>query len=175
MTSCVASSQRKSGNYYNENKAAINELRLAYENLYGQQPLSIGFTDKSHKYFVMEVKTDTLRSIFNTAQSPDQLYGLIKKFNYDTAMLSLVAQKMKDIKCLWLSKSAFYVNEKRALVTFLSFESASSGGLFKENKYYILVFLEQPITSQDFNKRIDKGELVKINDLVYYIIGNNFR
>jgi hypothetical protein len=175
LSSCAASSKRKSGHYYNENKIAINDLRQVYEKLYDQQPLSIGFTDKSYKYYVMEVKTDTLRSIFNTNQSPEQLYGLIKKFNYDTAMLKDLSHKMKAIKCLWLSKSAFYVNKKRETVTFLSFESATSEKIFVEKKYYILVFLNHPIVSQDFNKRIEKGDLVKINDLVYYLIGNNFR
>jgi hypothetical protein len=175
--SCASSSKstRKTAKYYKENKQAISELRELYEKLYLQHPFSAGFTDKSYKYYVMEVKTDTLRYIYNTEKNKQQVYQNITKFHYDTAMLRDLTFKMKETKCLWLSKSSFYVDEKRETVTFLSFKSASSNGPFVENKYYILIFLNHPITSPDIRARIKKGELVKIEELVYFTIGTKFR
>ena len=176
LTSCMTSSKRKSEDYYRENQKVITEMRKSYDKLYQQQAFSAGFTDKSYKYYVMEVNTDTVRYIYNTEKAERaQLNATISRFQYDTAMLNDLAVKMKSIKCLWLSKASFYVAEKRETVTYLSFKSAKNGGFFVENKYYILIFLEHPITSEDIKARIKKGDLVKIDKLVYFTIGNKFR
>jgi len=54
------SPSRKSEAYFRENKTAIAELRTYFNQLYTQQPFSAGFTDKTFKYYVMQVMTDTL-------------------------------------------------------------------------------------------------------------------
>lgn len=175
LTSCMTGSKRKSVDYYEKNKEAITQIRSYYDQLYNQQPFSIGFTDKSFKYYVMEVTTDTLRYIFNTDQSEAKLFETILRFNYDTTLLKNLALEMKEIKCLWLDKSSFYVDEKKETVTFLSFKSAKVDKPFVENKYYVLVFLKQKIEHPDLKAKVKKGEIVKINDLVYFTIGNRFR
>jgi hypothetical protein len=123
----------------------------------------------------MEVRTDTVRYIYNTEKNKPQIYATVAKFQYDTAMLKELSIKMKAIKCLWLSKSSFYVNEKKETITFLSFKSTTIENPFVDNKYYILIFLDHPITSEDIRTKIKKGDLVKIDDLVYFTIGSNFR
>jgi hypothetical protein len=176
LTSCMTSSKRKSEDYYRDHQTVITEMRKSYDKLYRQQPFSAGFTDKSYKYYVMEVNTDTVRYIYNTEKAERaQLNAAISRFQYDTAILNDLALKMKSIKCPWLSKASFYVAEKRETVTYLSFKSAKNSGFFVENKYYILIFLEHPITSEDIKARIKKGDLVKIDKLVYFTIGNKFR
>ena len=123
----------------------------------------------------MEVTTDTLRYIYNTHINEQQLYETVKKFRYDTIMLKKLSNLMKSTKCLWLSKSSFYINEKRETVTYLSFKSAKTDRPFVENKYYILIFLPYPITSADIKAKINNGDLVKIDELVYFMIGNGYR
>lgn len=54
------SPERKSASYYQENKKEINELKNEYDALYRQQAFSAGFTDKTFKYYVMQIITDTL-------------------------------------------------------------------------------------------------------------------
>lgn len=175
LCSCGSSKQRKSADYYYDNKTSINEMRSIFDQLYSHQPLSVGFTDKSYKYYVMEVTTDSLRYIYNTHINEQQLYETVKKFQYDTAMLRKLSVLMNSNKCLWLSKSSFYINEKRETVTYLSFKSAKTDRPFVENKYYILIFLPYPITSADIKAKINNGDLVKIDELVYFMIGNGYR
>jgi len=170
-----ASSKRKSADYYELNKTVIHETIKLYDQLYQQQPFSAGFTDKSFKYYLLEVTTDTLRYIYNTDNNDEKFYEVIKNFQYDTAKLRELGDRMLDIKCLWLSKASFYVNEKRETVTFLSFKSKSTDRPFVENKYYILIFLPYPMDNPKINERVRKGSLIKINDLVYFAITSKFR
>jgi len=175
LLSCNASKHRKSAAYYNENKTAILELRNIYDSLYKHQPFSLGFTDKTFSYYVMEITTDTLRSIYNTERSEQQLYRAIERFRYDTSLLRKLAVKMKEIDCLWLDKATYYLNEKKDTVTFLSFNSVSIEYPFVENKYYVLLFLHHPIDTPLMKAKVKKGDLVKLDELVYFTIGNRFR
>jgi hypothetical protein len=174
-SSCAVNSPRKSTAYYEKNKVAIHELVDYYNNLYQHQPFSVGFTDKSFEYYLMEVTTDTLRYIYNTEKSEEKLFETIGRFKYDTSQLKKLAAKMKEIKCLWLDKTFFYLDEKKEIVTFLSFKSVAVDKPFVENKYYVLVFLEHKLDHPAIKARIKKGELVRVNDLVYFMIGNRFR
>jgi len=175
LASCAASSQRKSANYYHQNKQTINELKQLYEQLYLQQPFAAGFTDKSFQYYVMEVKTDTLRYIYNSEKNKEVLAKTIEKFKFDTIQLRKLAIKMKEIKSLWISKSTFFINEKRETVTFMTFKSVLTEAPFEENKYYTLLFLAEPIAGDLIKDKIKKGDLVKIEDLVYFMIGTKYR
>lgn len=175
LPGCFSASKAKSADYYRVNRAALEDLRNQYEQLYRHQPFSAGFTDKSCTYYTMEVRTDTVRYIYNTEKNSQQVAGLIERFDYDTAQLRAFGQKMKALKCLWLSKSSFFVDEKRETVTFLSFDAATGEKPFVEQKYYILIFLNHPIEHLDNKKKVKKGNLVKIDERVYYMIGNGYR
>lgn len=175
ICACTAASKRKSADYYQQNKHDIERTLTLYEDLYRHQPFSAGFSDRSFAYFLLEVNTDTLRYIYNTDNNDQKFYETIIEFQYDTAKLKELGDNIKKIKCLWLSRSSFYVNGKRETVTFLSFRSAAAERPFVENKYYILIFLPHPIKSDDIEARIKKGNLVKINDLIYFMIGTKFR
>jgi hypothetical protein len=172
---CAAGKKRKSANYYREHKSSLDSLRSLYDELYHHQAFSAGFTDKSYKYFVMEVITDTVRYIYNTEKNQPQVIEMISKFQYDKEKIRRFGELMKANECLWLSKSSFYANEKRETVTYLSFKSAATDRPFVENKYYVLIFMDHPITSTGIRQRIKDGELVKIDELVYFTIGNAYR
>ncbi len=175
LVSCAGKATRKTADYYNSNRADIERVLQLYDQLYKQQPFSAGFSDKSFRYYLLEVSTDSVRYIYNTEQNREHFYATITRFQYDTAQLKELGDKLQAIKCLWLSKSSFFVDEARETVTFLSFKSVASSKPFVENKYYILIFLKKPINNPDINARVKKGDLIKINDLVYYMIGSGFR
>ena len=175
LFSCNASKHRKSAAYYQENKTAILELRQIYDSLYKQQPFSVGFTDKTFTYYVMEITTDSLRYIYNTEKSEQILYRTISRFKYDTSLLRRLAIRMKEIECLWLDKATYYLDEKKDTITFLSFKSVSIEYPFVENKYYVLLFLHNEINTPLMKAKVKKGEVVKLDDLVYFTIGNRFR
>jgi len=167
--------ERKSVAYYNKNHIVIVQMLKDYNLLYSQQPFSIGYTDRSYTYYVMYILTDTLRYIYDTKRGERKLSELIRRFNYDTALLRDLALKMKQTKCLWLDKTSFYLDNKKDTVTFLSFKSVLIDKPFVENKYYILLFLNHQRDHPAFKARLKRGDLVKINDFVYFMIASHFR
>ena len=82
---------------------------------------------------------------------------------------------MQEIKCLWLTKPSFFLDGIKESVTTLSFRSVAVEKPFVENKYYILIFPDHEIQSEEVKARIKKGDIAKIKDGVYFMIGNTFR
>ena len=167
------SPERKSAAYYQKNKAVISELRTYYDSLYRQQAFAAGFTDKDFKYYAMHITTDTLRSIYNTDKRREELWQSVIRFHYDTVLLKKMAVKMKEIKCLWLGKTEYYFGGQRELFTFISFQSADRA--FRENKYYILVFLDHKLDYPQLQEWIKEGKIVPVDSLVYYTTTNRYR
>jgi len=175
LASCAVTTTRKTANYYKQNRKEITEMKVLFEQLYGHQPFSAGFTDKSCKYFVMAVRTDTVQYVYNTEKNKPQFYETIHRFRYNTGLLQDLVKEMRALKCLWITKSSFYVDEKRETITSVSFKSAVGEQPFEENMYYVLMFLNRPLNSPEIKARIRKGELVKIDELVYFTIGSRYR
>ena len=169
----ACSPERKSATYYHENKDQINQLRQQYEVLYRQQPFSAGFTDKTCTYYVMQIATDTARIIYNSEKGKNELWENIIRFQYDTVQLKTMADWMKKIKCLWIGKAEHYFGDKRELFTYISFQSADK--LFRENKYYILVFPDRKMNYPELHEQVAKGRLKQIDSLVYYGTANKYR
>ncbi|WP_276483675.1 hypothetical protein [Paraflavitalea pollutisoli] len=175
LASCTAAKKRKSEKYYVEHKQTITEVRQLFDKLYQHMPFSAGFSDRSLKYFVLEILSDSVRFIYNGEKNQPQLEEAVDRFGFDTTQLRTLATKLQQINCIWISKRSFYVNQQRETVTFLSFKSIANPNLFSENKYYILLFPPKQIISRHFRERIRRGDLVKIEDQVWFTIGSNFR
>ena len=105
--SCAMKAERKSASYYLKHKTEITEILNSYHILYNQQPFSCGFTDRSYKYFVMQIITDTVRYIYNTEMNKAALYKVLGQVHYDTTRLRSMANQMKAMKLLWMGKISF--------------------------------------------------------------------
>ena len=103
------------------------------------------------------------------------MYETITKFNYDTVVLRRMSETMKEIRCLWLTKPSFFLEGVRESVTTLSFRSVQVEKPFVENKYYILIFADKEFQNEEVKAKIKKGDIAKIKDGVYFMIGNSFR
>ena len=171
--SCAA--ERKSAKYYQDNKADLVTLKTYYDSLYRKQPFSAGFTDKSCRYYVMQINTDTLRSVYTTDTKKEELWKNVLRYQYDTVLLNKMAGKMKHLKCLWLGKTTDWLGEQKETYTFISFGSALVDKPFVEDKYYILIFLDHKIIHPEVETNIKKGKLVPVDDLVYFTIGSSYR
>ena len=167
--------ERKSAKYYQDNKADLTALKTYYDSLYRKHPFSAGFTDKSCRYYVMQINTDTLRSVYTTDTKKDELWKNVLRYQYDTVLLNKMARKMKQLKCLWLSKTTDWLGEQKETYTYISFGSALVDKPFVEDKYYILIFLDHKINHPEVEGKIKKGELVPVDDLVYFTIGSSYR
>jgi hypothetical protein len=175
FASCAVQSERKSAKYYEKNAAAIEALKRDFDQQYKIQPFSFGFTDRSYKHYVLEVTTDTLRYVYNSEVSRSKMYETITKFNYDTVVLRRMSETMKEIRCLWLTRPSFFLEGVRESVTTLSFRSVQVEKPFVENKYYILIFADKEFQNEEVKAKIKKGDIAKIKDGVYFMIGNSFR
>ena len=173
--SCAMKAERKSASYYLKHKTEITEILNSYHILYNQQPFSCGFTDRSYKYFVMQIITDTVRYIYNTEMNKAALYKVLGQVHYDTTRLRSMANQMKAMKLLWMDKTSFWIHEKEEIVTFLSFKSVAVEAPFSENKYYILLFTDMRLDIPELRERLKRGDLVRVEDKVYFMIGNQFR
>lgn len=167
--------QRKTAKYYNVHKADINQLKNDYEVLYRTQPFAAGFTDRSHKFIVMEITTDTLRTIYNSERRQKEIWQVVSRFHYDTVLLKKMVAEMRKVKCLWIGKGIHYFGEEKDTITVISFKSATGENAYKENKYYNLLFFSHPVFYPELKSRIRKGELVQIEDKVYFTISNKYR
>src|SRR5262245_3619018 len=167
--------ERKSAKYYQENKADLIALKNYYDSLYRTQPFSAGFTDKSCKYYVMQINTDTLRSVYTTDTRKGELWKNALRYQYDTVLLNKMAGKMKKLKCLWLGKTTDWLEEQKETYTYISFGSALVDKPFVEDKFYILIFLDHKINHPEVEANIKNGKLVPVDDLVYFTIGSSYR
>lgn len=167
--------QRKTAKYYNIHRAGINQLKNDFETLYRTQPFAAGFTDRSHKFLVMEINTDTLRIIYNSERRRKEIWQVVSRFHYDTVLLKAMVAEMRKVKCLWIGKGVHYFGEKKDSITVISFKSAAGEKAYKENKYYNLLFFSHPVFYPEIKSRIRKGELVQIEDKVYFTISNKYR
>jgi len=86
-----------------------------------------------------------------------------------------MARKMKQLKCLWLSKTTDWLGEQKETYTYISFGSALVDKPFVEDKYYILIFLDHKINHPVVEGKIKNGDLVPVDDLVYFTIGSSYR
>lgn len=175
IAGCSGKGQRKSGDYYAKNDATLHTIRSLYDELYVKQPFSIGYTDKSFRYYFVEFTTDSIRYVYNNESSNDSLTNAIKKFGYDQDKFIQLVGLMKQAECLWLDKVKRYLENEPVFFTYLSFGSVLVEKPFVENKYYVLIFPTGKINKDVLHRRIMRGGLVPINDSVYFTISNRFR
>ena len=172
---CSTPKRHKSGRYYLQHQATLEQVRHDFDTLYQHQPLSIGFTDKSFKYYFVEFTTDTLRMVYNNASGAAHLRQTLQQFGYDTVRFYRLVDQMKQAQCIWLDKVYRYFQHQQAGFTYLSFGAVAAEKPFVENKYYVLIFPDKKVPLTALTNRVRRGDLMAINDSVYYSISNRFR
>jgi hypothetical protein len=144
-TSCFVQKQEKSESFYLENKAPIDELIRSFNTLHDKEPFAIGFSDKRFKYYTFQMYTDTVRYIYSTHMDKKLVFDEMYKSKITESEIRVIAQQIKDLKCLWIHKSDIFIDGVRTPATHLSFKSVLFNRPFDENRYYNLVFLETSI------------------------------
>jgi maltoporin len=173
LASCTA--EKKSASYYHKHEKEINEIKRLYAKLYETQPFTAGFSDKSFKYEGIDIRTDTVRYAMDNSESKEMFFKAVYAFNYDTVMLRLLYNKMKNIKSIWIGKQDIYYKGKKEYVTYLSFKSVLIGNPMLDNKYYMLVFFDPEFINPETTKAIEKLGYKKITNVIYFNIASHFR
>jgi hypothetical protein len=140
-----------------------------------QRACSIGFTDKSFQHFSMEVYSDSVRYIYNTALSNGIDLHKAVGFQYDSALLTDLALHLYRLKGLWMGKTSFYKDGEKEWLTFLSFRQVKKGTLFSPEQYIILLFPEKIMSAITKSSRLQTGDIKQVGNNVFITIGSGFR
>jgi hypothetical protein len=76
-------------------------------------------------------------------------------------MLVRMTEIMREIKCLWVGKIEYYFGEHRECFDYISFNSTDEA--FRENKYYLLVFLDHAIEDPKVYEQFRKATLTQVD------------
>ena len=187
MCSCATIiPQQYAKKYYHKNESAITRIEENYKKLFVVKPIVIEFSDNEFKYINVEIKTDSLRYIYEFDLKKTDLGDTLHKFGFDTSAVVKLIKDMKLIKCTWINKLDYYIDDKKQNLIFMSMRPISVEIAFNNRKYYILTFYKQPQYYDAEGRLLDKRNKFllrkinnetfwRINDRVCYTISNHFR
>ena len=184
MLSC--SSKTISTKYYYQHEKALTSIEENYKKLYQQDPFTIAFTDRDFKTVLLEMITDTLTYKYEFGLDEIRLIDTLIKFHYNSAKVVDLIKQMQSIRCTWINKLDYYVDEKKNSLIYMSIKAVALKSPFSYQKYYTLTYFPQPQYFDSAGQLLDKrslrrlrkinGEIFRrINDKVCYTITGNFR
>ncbi|MFY7964156.1 MAG: hypothetical protein ACOVO1_04615 [Chitinophagaceae bacterium] len=161
--------------YYKQNEPAIISIESNYSNIYKQKPLVIAFTDNAFQYVTLEMKTDSMRYVYEFKVTEKRLADTLQKFGFDVNAVLKLIKDMQRIKCTWINRLEYYVDDKKQNLIFLSIRPKAFDVLFSGKKYYTLTFYSQPQYYDSEGRLLDKRNrkrLRKINNEVFWRINS---
>jgi hypothetical protein len=161
--------------YYKQNETAITAIESNYSNIYKKKPLVIAFADNAFQYVTVEMKTDSMRYVYEFKVAEKRLADTLQKFGYDTQSVLKLIRDMQLIKCTWVNKLDYYVDDKKQYLIFLSIRPKAFDVMFSGKKYYTLTFYSQPQYYDAEGRLLDKRNrkrLRKINNEVFWRINS---
>ncbi|MDZ4794192.1 MAG: hypothetical protein SGI83_07935 [Bacteroidota bacterium] len=172
--------------YYYQHEKVLTKIEDTYKKIYPENPFTVAFTDRNFKTVLLEIITDTLTYIYEFNLDEQSMTDTLNKFKFNTPKVVELIRQMQSIRCTWVNKFDYYVDEKKHTLTFLSIKPVALKPLFSYHKYYILTYFPQPQYFDSTGQLLDKrrlgrlrkinGEIFKrINDKVCYTISGNFR
>lgn len=184
MLSC--SSKTIPVKYYYQHEKVLTRIEENYKKLNQQTPFTIAFTDRNFKTVLLEMITDTLTYKYEFNLDEKRLTDTLSKFRYNATKVVDLMKQMQSIRCTWINKLDYYVDEKKNSLIYMSIKAVAFKSPFSYQKYYTLTYFPQPQYFDSSGQLLDKrrlrrlrkinGEIFKrINDKVCYTITGNFR
>jgi len=172
--------------YYFQNEKILDKIEESYKELYEQGPFAIAFTDKRFHTVSIEIITDSLKYIYEFGEGEERMADTLERFGLDAERILQLVNRMQSIRCTWVNKFDYYVDEKRNALIFMSIKPVSMQAPFSNKKYYILTYFSQPQVFDEAGRLLDKrkqrrlriinGEIFhRINDKVCYTVSNAYR
>lgn len=184
LTSC--STRIVSNNYYQQNKAAVDNIENRYEKLNAAKPFAVAFTDKKVNIVSIEFISDTLTRIYEFNVNEQRLNDSLFKYNYDTSGIKFLIRKMQQTKVTWINSVDYYVNDQPQQLIYLSIKPVTIRFLFSPPKYIALGYFRTPQSFDEKGRLLDgrrtkrvrkiKGQtFFKITDRICYTITQKYR
>ena len=166
--------EKLSQKYYHDHQSELQQINAAYNSLCNKQAFILNFTDDRYKKYSLEVSTDSIRYVYNTSVMKFSVADSIAGFGLDGKEIKKLGQKMIDSKCICVARHSFYFNDHEFTANWLFFKQVHSG-MFKESRYHVLIFFNEPLTADVRKEFIERRELVQLENNVFYTVSNRFK
>ena len=172
--------------YYFQNEKVLDSIEESYKTISSKNPFSIGFTSRDFNTVSVSILTDTLRYIYEFTVGESRLADTLTNYHLPAKPVIDLIGQMQSIRCTWINTYDYYIDEKKHSRIFMSIKPVALKRPFKNAKYYILTYFQQPqyfdsqgqLLERRKLRRLRKinGEIFKrINDKVCYTVSVKFR
>lgn len=154
--------------------------------MYDQRPFWLEFTDKRFNDISIAIITDSIKYIYQFAITETHMADTLQKYHLNIAGIKELITKMKSIHCTWINNLAYYDNDKKKMLTYISLRPVMENLPFTNTKYFILTYFAQPqyfdgegrlLAGRKLRKlrQINNEIFRRINDKVCYTVSEKFR
>jgi hypothetical protein len=175
-----------SSTYYYQHEKVLDQIEENYKKLYTLKPFTVGFTDRQFNNLSFQIFTDTLSYIYQFNIDETRLADTLMAYKFNAPKVIELIHQMRSIRCTWINKFDYYVNEKKNTLIFMSIKPVALSAPFSYKKYYTLTYFPKPQYFDGSGQLLEKkrtkslrkinGEIFnRINDKVCYTISGNFR
>jgi hypothetical protein len=176
LSSCSISKKYPQG-YYKENMQALHEIEYYYKMATENKRIGIAFNDLDFQSISLEIKTDTVRYVYNFDVDEKSKTDTLIKYGYDDILIDSIVQKMRRIRCTWVNKMSYYCEAGTKQLIFMSVPVRQFAliPVLRKRKYYLFNFYEQPQYYDEKGRLLDKRvvkRLRKVNREIFYRITN---
>lgn len=179
-------SKKFTQNYYQENARTLQSIRQRFKDLYDKHPFSLELKDKKLRRIGIEIQTDSIKYIYSFRTDEPFLIDTLYKYNFDVKRMSELIDDMQKAHCTWITNLDYYENRQKKFLVFISVRDKKLDAFLRSEKYFTLVFFDQPQPFDEKGRLLDNEDLEKIrkingsifrriNDKVYYALSGQFR
>lgn len=174
--------------YYEENKQKLHETETLYGQATKNKALAIAISNLDFSSLSLEVKTDTVRYIYDFDWGEPRMQDTLLRYGYDTSLVTRILDNMRTMRSTWINSMDHYIDGKKQNLFFISapVRQFSIFPPMQKRKYYLFNFYRQPQYYDAEGRLLDKRKLkqlrkinneifYRINDRVCYTISGKFR
>lgn len=179
-------SKKFTQNYYQENETTLQSIRQRFKDLYDKHPFSLELKDKRTSRIGIEIHTDSIKYIYSFRTDEPFLLDTLYKYKFDVKAMSDLINDMQKAHCTWITNLDYYEKREKKFLVFISVRDKKLDAFLRSEKYFTLVFFDQPQPSDEKGRLLDNENLEdprkinssvfwKINDSVFYALSGQFR
>lgn len=174
--------------YYEENKVRLHETETLYGQATKKKALAIAISNLDFSSLSLELKTDTVRYIYDFDWGEPRMQDTLLRYGYDTSLVVRILENMRTMRSTWINSLDHYIDGKKQNLFFISVpvRQFSIFPPMQKRKYYLFNFYRQPQYYDTEGRLLDKRKLkqlrkinneifYRINDRVCYTISDKFR
>lgn len=179
-------SKKFTQNYYKKNETTLQSIRQQFKGLYDKHAFSLELKDQQLRQIGIEIQTDSIKYIYNFRTDEPYLLDTLYKYKFDVKPMSILINDMQKANCTWITNLDYYEKRKKKFLVFISVRHKELNAFLRPEKYFTLVFFDEPQPYDDKGRLLDKEDLEKprkinssifwkINDRVFYALSGQFR